>query len=368
MNFMDRIIDLHCDTVLALQAGKKLSHTKSDECVTIPALKQGGVGLQIFACYISPTIPEERAFIEVLDLIMTVKSFCLQHPGQVEFVNNLRGVTDALQSSVTGIMLAVENGQAIQKNPDRITELYNLGVRYMTLTHSRHLSWAASSGEAWDKAYGLSALGKKIVNQMNTLGMIVDVSHVHERTFWDVLENTNKPIIASHSNCASICPTPRNLSDEQIKAIAENGGMIGINFFPGFLDKKYMEYQNEHCEDIYIELQNVEKKYAKDHKARYDAFLHFYKDFQKRMSPVQVNFKRIVDHMEYIINLVGDDYVGFGTDFDGVPALPNGISGSIDMPVIVNELKKRGFPDSSIAKICYQNFLRVLRENENNAI
>ncbi len=178
---------------------------------------------------------------------------------RIELVKNYNDVLSVFQTDKIGIMLAVENGHAIQGNPARLSELFDFGVRYMTLTHSRHLSWAASSGEKWDKPYGLSSIGRDIIREMNHLGMMVDVSHVHERTFWDVIELSEKPIIASHSNCSAICPTARNLTDEQIRAISANKGMMGINFYPGFLDKTYMDYQHANCRDLYEQLVDIEK-------------------------------------------------------------------------------------------------------------
>jgi membrane dipeptidase len=365
---MHKIIDLHCDTVLALQAKLNLSESGSSAHIDIPGMKKGGIRLQIFACYVSSAVPEDQAFSDAVNLISIVKSFCLENPGQVELISNATEAENIMQSVKIGIMLAVENGYVIQRKQEHINELYQLGVRYMTLTHSQHLSWAASSGETWSNSYGLSQLGKDIIHRMNDLGMMVDVSHVHERTFWDVIENARKPIIASHSNCYAICPTRRNLTDEQIKAIAKNNGMIGINFYPGFLDRTYMEYQYANCKDLYTELVNAEKKFSADPQARYHATNQFYSDLQERMSVIRVNCQRIADHIEYIVNLVGDEYVGFGSDFDGIPSLPDGISGCADIPEIIAQLKNRGFSDLSIDKISNKNFLRVLKANESQNI
>ncbi len=361
---MYKIFDLHCDTVLALRAKLDLSKPGTQTHIDIPRLRQGGISMQIFACFISSTVPEQQAFNDALELIAHIRSFCRRYSDRLTLVKNKKELLTTMLGGNTAIMIAVENGHVLQQNPDRLPDLYASGVRYLTLTHSRHLSWAASSGEHWEKSFGLSSAGVEIVKRMNDLDMIIDVSHVHERTFWDVMAHSTKPVIASHSNCAAICPTGRNLSDAQIEAIANKQGMIGINFYPGFLDKSYMEYQYAHCEDIYLGLEAVDKKYAHDHPAGYRATDQYYKSLQKRMAAVRVTYKRIADHVMHIVNLVGDEYVGFGSDFDGIPALPAGISGCHEMPKIITELQMRGLDEDSLERICHKNFLRVLELNE----
>jgi membrane dipeptidase len=360
---MPKIIDLHCDTVVAIQAGIDIKFENKSTQVSIPCMKKGGIGLQVFACFIASAVPEKHAFIEVLKLINHVHDFAKEND-DVVLVASSQEATSVLAGEKTGIMLAVENGHVLQGKIDNLDELYNLGVRYLTLTHAKHLTWAASSGQDWNNDAGLTDLGREIIQRMNSLGMIIDVSHVHENTVRDVLQQSKYPVIASHSNCRSICPTPRNLSDEQIRAIADKGGVIGINFYPGFLDAEYLQYQTANCKDLYNELERVEQKYLTDYRQKFMATLEFFKDLQNRMAKIQVTSDRIVDHIGHIISVAGDDHVAFGSDFDGVPALPTDIPGCDCIPVIIEKMQQRRIPDKSIEKICSENFLRVLRANE----
>jgi membrane dipeptidase len=199
---------------------------------------------------------------------------------------------------------------------------------------------------------------------MNEMGMIIDVSHVHETTFWDTIKLSRRPLIASHSNSYTLCPSARNLTDDQIKAIADNGGMIGINFYPGFLDAKYLQGILERCQDLFVKFDTLEEAYWRYPVKRMDAFRELGLEFEKRMSDIKVGYERIIDHMAHIINLVGEDFVGFGSDFDGLPTLPDKMTGCDIFPSIVQSLEVEGFSSATISKICKDNFLRVLEAND----
>jgi membrane dipeptidase len=199
---------------------------------------------------------------------------------------------------------------------------------------------------------------------MNEMGMIIDVSHVHESTFWAAIKKSKKPIIASHSNSAGLCPIPRNLKDDQIKAIADTGGIVGINFYPGFLNKKYEKEQKKRCGDLFLMLQDIEKDLWKDPVKRQEAMGELGSELNARMVDLHVGIESIVDHIEYMVKLVGDDHVGFGSDFDGLPALPSGVSGCDIFPSITGLMEARGFNENAIKKICSENFIRVFEANE----
>jgi len=199
---------------------------------------------------------------------------------------------------------------------------------------------------------------------MNEMGMIIDVSHVHESTFWAALKLTRRPLIASHSNAAALCPAARNLTDDQIRGIADSGGMIGINFYPGFLESTYLQQNIERCSDLFITFDTLEEDYWQQPVKRMQAFHDLGGEFRKRMSDIKVGYELIVDHIVHIIDLVGDDFVGFGSDFDGLPALPEGMSGCDIFPSIITLLEERGYSDDTIEKIYQNNFLRVLAAND----
>ncbi|MFC2088434.1 dipeptidase [Calditrichota bacterium] len=359
-----RIIDLHCDTISEIQAGANILAGNSSGHVDIPRLREGSVGLQVFAHFISSVIAKNQAWDKTKEMIeLSLQTF-------EEFNDYFLKVETAAQvqanfnSDKIGVMLAVENGHAIENSLANLEILRLKGVCYLTLTHSKNLDWAASSGEKKCKFEGLTDFGKKVVHAMNEMGMIIDVSHVHESTFWDVAQNSKKPFIASHSNAAELCPIARNLTDNQIKAIANNGGMIGINFFPGFLDHHYYKQLISTCGDLFNRFDEIELKYIDDPVERKKGMQEFYIVLNKRMENIHVGFEKIVDHIEYIINMVGDDFVGFGSDFDGVPTLPGGISGCDGFKEILKLLEHRNFTKKTIEKIAFRNFVRVLNENE----
>jgi membrane dipeptidase len=358
------VIDLHCDTIGEVKAGGNLLNGIPNGHVDIPRMKSGNAGIIVFASYVSSVLSGEQAHLEAIELLQSTKHICNDLNNHLEFIESYSNANAILTSEKTGLLPAVENGHAINNRIDNVEIFRVLGVRYMTLTHSQNLDWAASSGEKSCEFEGLTDFGVKVVHAMNELGMIVDVSHVHETTFWDVVKHSKKPFIASHSNAHAICPIARNLTDDQIKAIADNGGMIGINFFPGFLDLDYKTGLEEHCSDLFDALDKIELKYMDDPVEKNKGLTIFYNDLNFRMNSFNVGIGKIIEHVEYIVNLVGEDFVGFGSDFDGVPSLPNGISGCDAYPEIINQLQARFQNENIVEKIAYKNFLRVLKDNE----
>ena len=361
---MQQIIDLHCDTILEIQAGANIGDDYSSGHIDIPRLRKGNVGCQVFACFISSVIPESNAYEEVLKLLDLIDDTCQQFHLDFQKVDNSEEISTVIENDKIAIIPAVENGYVIANDLKKLEKLRLLGSRYMTLTHLKNLDWAASSGESRCDFEGLTAFGEKVIAAMNEMGMIIDVSHVHESTFWAAIRLSNRPVIASHSNAITICPSSRNLTDDQIRAIAGCGGMIGINFFPGFLNSVYVEEQMERCRDLLTRFDEIEIENWQDPVKRAAAMHNLGKDFTERMDDVKVGIDEVVDHIGYIINLVGDDYVGFGSDFDGLPALPDGVTGCDIFPSIIDLMIKRDFTPETIDKICSKNFLRILKDNE----
>ncbi len=356
------IADLHCDTVGALMAGEDFYNR--DGHVNIEKLRRGRVALQVFACFIPGVIPEKDAFEQVENMLAFLNEQVEQFSDQLFRVEKVFDFIKKNRQDKTGVMLAVENGHAIASSLENIERLRLQGARYMTLTHSSHLPWAASSGDQRSTAMGLSAFGREVVREMNRCEMIVDVSHVHENTFRDAVKVSKKPLIASHSNAAELCPSARNLSDEQIRAIAGSGGMIGINFFPGFLDAEYYNSMIDRCGELFPKFDEIEKKYMHEATRRLKAHAEFEYELRQRMRDRFVPLRSIINHILYIVELVGDDHVGFGSDFDGIPDLPRGVGGCDVYPQLVRELRKAGLSEESVRKIESENFLRVLKDNE----
>jgi membrane dipeptidase len=361
---MNKIIDLHCDTIGEIQAGVDIEKSQPKGHLDIPRMHEGNVGCQVFACFISSMVPEAHAFDEAVKLLKLTEETCQRYDSYFQKAENAEQVKGIIQEGKIAILPAVENGHVIANEIKNLENLRQLGSRYMTLTHMKNLKWAVSSGESDCDFEGLTNFGVKVVQAMNEMGMIIDVSHVHESTFWATLKLSQRPLIASHSNVSSLCPAARNLTDDQIKGIADCGGMIGINFYPGFLEAAYLQKNIERCSDLFVSFDTLEEDYWQNPIKRMQAFRDLGKEFRKRMSDIKVGYETIIDHVSHIIDLVGDDFVGFGSDFDGLPALPEGMTGCDIFPSIIGLLEERGFSELTINKICQDNFLRVLAENE----
>lgn len=359
-----RTADLHCDTVLEIQAGADLVSGNPEGHVDVPRLEMGAVRIQVFAAFIASSRPRGRAFSDAIALLDLLDQTCERSAGRLVRADTAsKAQAIAAQDGATAALAAVENGHAIEDDLKKLDVLRRRGVVYMTLTHAKNLGWAASSGEDRCSFAGLTAFGRKVVEAMNDLGMIVDVSHVHETTFWDVAKISRKPFIASHSNAFSLCPLPRNLTDDQVRAVAASGGMIGINFFPGFLDATYAKKQDELLGDMFAALDRIEKQHEEDPPGRMQEYRRLAREMRARMAPYRPGLDRVVDHVEHLVNLVGDDHVGFGSDFDGVGDLPDGLGDCARYPALLDRMRERGFPAQAIEKIAAGNFLRVLEAN-----
>ncbi len=359
------VIDLHCDTILEVQGGADVVRGNPDGHVDVPRLREGRVGLQVFACFVTPVLPEGRAFDEACALLDLVGSICDRSAGSLVKVESRADAEEvSTRAGATAVVPAVENGHAIEADLRKLERIRRLGARYMTLTHAKNLSWAASSGEPRCGFDGLTRFGEKVVAAMNEMGLIVDVSHVHESTFWHVARVCRRPFIASHSNASALCGTPRNLTDDQIRAVAASGGMIGINFYPGFLDGAYAERQDRELGDLFAALQDVEREHLSDPVRRNAELRRLYATLRERMAPTRVGMDRIIDHVEHVVRLVGDEHVGFGSDFDGIPDVPEGVPDCAAFPRLLARMGERGFTDASIERIVHGNFLRVLGDND----
>ena len=272
-------------------------------------------------------------------------------------------------------MMGVEGGHMIEDKIENLDNLYIRGARYMTLTWNNSTSWATSAADETaspkpppvEGAYadsvrrkGLTDFGKKIVERMNELGMIVDVSHVGEQTFWDVIKTTTKPIIASHSCVWNLCPHRRNLKDDQIKAIAKNGGVIHLNFYPGFIDSNYAKKAADFVKRHQVEIDslikiNVQPNYAQ---------MMIAEKYASEGESYRPSISMLLDHLDYIVKMVGVDYVGLGSDFDGIEVPPKELNGVQDFPLITKALLERGYKKKEIKKILGGNFIRVFKANQ----
>jgi len=336
-----------------------LGKTHSD----LGRLRAGGVDVQIFSIFCGPEQQHPYAFAN--REIDSVYEWAKRAPKRMTLVKTPFELRRANKEKRLAAMLGVEGGHMIEDKIDNLDNFYVRGVRYMTLTWNNSTSWATSAADETTKGdslphKGLTDLGKKIVERMNELGMLIDISHNGEQTFWDVIKLTKKPIIASHSCVWHFCHHRRNLKDDQIKAIAKNGGVIHLNFYAGFLDSTYERKAIDFTKRHKTEIDSMIAKGAQPDYAQI-MMMEKYKDEVESFRPP---LSLLIDHLDYIVKLVGVDYVGLGSDFDGIEAGPKELNGVQDFPLITKALLERGYSKKDIRKILGGNFLRVFRANQ----
>ncbi|HHW58413.1 MAG TPA: membrane dipeptidase [Clostridia bacterium] len=306
-------VDFHCDTLYRLVDKQVNFFEKSNEGhVDFPRMKEGKVHLQVFAVFVDPKFMRKNAATIALKMIDKMHEL-VEKSNELQLILKGEDIDKIKKEGKIGALLSIEGGEALEGELSLLRMFYKLGVRALTLTWS--LRNDLGDGVDGVKEAGLTSFGKEVVKEMNRLGMIVDVSHLNEKGFWDVVELSEKPIIASHSNAKTLCSHRRNLTDEQIKAIAQKGGVIGINFVPQFL----RDDKNATIEDI-------------------------------------------LNHIDYMVELVGEDYIGFGSDFDGISSTPEGLEDISQFPEIVEGLIKRGYTQEQIEKITYKNFENLIKK------
>jgi membrane dipeptidase len=283
----------------------------------------------------------------------------------MQIVTSSAGIEQAVKRHKLAAMLGVEGGHMIEDNMDYLDSLYKRGVRYMTLTWNNSTSWATSAFDESRHAftvtpYGLTEKGKEIVRRMNELGMLVDLSHVGEKTFWDAIHTVNKPVICSHSSVYALCPVFRNLKDDQIRAIGANGGVIQVNFYSGFLDSNYVPRVNRFSARHKAEVDSMNAARA----PQYAISEYLSKRYPAEADSLRAPLSLLIDHIDYIVKMIGPDHVGLGSDFDGIESPPQQLDDVSTYPLITRELLKRGYKPADIEKILGGNFIRVLKANE----
>jgi len=310
------VFDGHCDTILEVMKHKRTLEKKSTTGhLDIPRMKEGGIDVQFFAVFIEDIYKPDRSLKRALQLIDCFYREIENNQDDISLVTNYNQIKEANRAGKIAAILSIEGGEALEGDLGVLRVLYRLGVRLLTLTWNQRNQIADGIGESRTGS-GLTEFGLKVIDEMNDLGMLIDVSHLSEAGFWDVVKRSKTPIVASHSNCYALCPHLRNLKDEQIKALADKGGVIGITFVPNFLTQ------------------------------------------EKRKTTVE----DVVKHIDYLVEKVGVDYIGLGSDFDGTGGLPLGLEGVDKIPNITGVLLGRGYKEKDIKKILGENFLRVFKE------
>ena len=353
------VIDTHADTIQrVLDCDGDLTNGEDDWHLDLNLMKQGGLNAQFFSIWPDPhAFWGSSAYDRTKALIGAVDSQLIKYPELMERAVTADDVRRISQTGKLAALMGIEGGHAINDDLDALREFFELGVRYMTLTHSRTTNWAGSSGDEIGQTTGLSSFGIEVVQEMNRLGMMVDISHVSDKTFFEVLEIAKKPVIASHSGARALANNKRNVTDEMITAIADQGGVVCVVFYPIFLDDDFLIGAREVFNSLKPQLAHIEASmdfiqagYAKD-KLTAEALRH-------GVAPMPLS--KLADHIDYIAKLVGVDHVGLGSDFDGINCVPQGLENGSKLPALTVELAARGYDENDLIKILGANVLRVM--------
>ncbi len=327
----------------------------------LKTLKESGITATFFASYVPPFYANRGAADFARKLIDLIQSEARRNPRDLTLCVDSAGIRAAKRDGKIAIMIGVEGGHAIEDSLDVLRELYDRGARYMTLTHVNTNNWCDSSGDA-ARHNGLTEFGRGVVRTMNDIGMIVDISHVSDKAFYDVIETTRVPVVATHSSCRALCRHPRNMTDDMLRALAKNGGVCMINFFSAFISDEVAQV-----------LMNAQKGDPKpngdptggteelpDDRTDWDTYLQW---FQSLGCPT-ATLDQVADHIFHAASVAGVDHVGIGSDFDGVPSLPAGLDTAASLPDLTRRLLERGMSEGDVEKVLGGNFMRVFEAVE----
>jgi membrane dipeptidase len=360
------IIDTHDDTTQRLlDPNFDFGARHSDGNVDIPRMREGGLDAIFFSIWIPGTVTGQPAVDRAMAQIEAVRRTVAAHPSDLVLCTTAAQIRAAKGSGKICALMGVEGGHMINNSLETLDKFYSLGVRYMTLTHTVNTDWADSANDkpAHD---GLTPFGKQVVAEMNKLGMMVDISHVADKTFYDVLATSKAPVIASHSSCRAICTAPRNMTDQMIKDLAAHGGVIQINYHIGFLSQEFADASKAHPEygkEIEAE---AKKRCAGNEACELIEADKVTREYVAAGKLPRVEWTKIIEHIDHAVKLVGADHVGLGSDFDGAD-MPYGMDDVSKLPEITNALLAKGYSPADVQKILGGNTLRLMQEVENTA-
>jgi membrane dipeptidase len=365
------IVDTHADTPQRfLDQNYDLGNTDPNDPghISLDKASAGNLGAEFFSIWVEPETNQGHFAQHTLDLIDSVYQQAARHPDRMVMAFNVADIERAHQQKKLAALMGIEGGHSIENDLHLLRDFYRLGVRYMTLTWSNTNGWADSSGDINNPKIqhhnGLTDFGKQVVLEMNRLGMMVDISHVADKTFWDTIAVTKAPVIASHSSARALTNHPRNMSDDMLLAVGKNGGVVQVNFYSGFVDESYRKaYEVIKNDEEAAVKAFIEQRRAGGKSVTYSDYEPIQREWAARIP--RPPLKSLIDHIDHIAKVAGVDHVGLGSDFDGVSgATPQGIDSAADLPRITQALLDRGYSDNDIRKILGENTLRVFREVE----
>jgi membrane dipeptidase len=360
------LIDTHNDVTGETIGGLDIGPRRDKGHTDIPRLKEGGVGAVFFAAYVSTRyIAGNRAAHRALEMIDTIRHDIVgRHPQTFDLATTADDIEAARKRGRIAALIGIEGGHAMEGSLRLLRDFYALGVRYMTLTHSSSHTWADSSGDK-GKHNGLTSFGRNVVKEMNRLGMMVDVSHVSDKTFWDVIETSAAPVFASHSSCRALSNIPRNMTDEMIVAMARKGGVIQINFGCEFISKRSADSSAWSNPAMRKKLEVQVNQEVADPAKRSDLLTQRIDAQGRHVS--RATLEEVVAHIAHVVKIAGIDAVGIGSDFDGVSCTPLGLDDNSKFPQLTRALLEKGYTVDQIRKIYGANLLRVMRAVERAA-
>jgi membrane dipeptidase len=362
IHFGSILVDTHDDTTQRLVDEKfDLGHRDPHGHIDIPRMKEGGMGAIFFSIWMPSAITGPEAVKRALDQIDAVREQVRLHPDDLVLATTAEEVRRAHAQHKIAALMGMEGGHMIDNDLGVLRMYAALGVRYLTLTHGGNTEWADSSTDK-PAHNGLTDFGKGVVRELNRLGVIVDISHVADKTFYDALETSKAPMIASHSSCRALCDAPRNMTDDMIKALAAKGGVIQINYHMGFLSQ---EYRNATSNPAFVKEANdeVQKRCGASEACQIREGERVAREFVEQGKAPRVDWTKIVDHIDHAVKLAGADHVGLGSDFDGAN-MPYGMEDCSKLPKITEALLRRGYSEPDIRKILGGNTLRVMEQVE----
>lgn len=359
------VVDTHADTPQRfVDENWDFTDPLNGGMLNYDSAKKGNLDAEFFSIWVEPVQWKGRYAYRTLSLIDGVLEQARKHPDKMHMCYSADEIIAAHKQGKFAALMGIEGGHSIENNLGLLRDYYRLGVRYMTLTWSNTNEWADSSGDINDPNVqhhnGLTPFGKEVVREMNRLGMMVDISHVSDKTFWGTIATTRAPVIASHSSARALTQAPRNMTDDMLRAMAKNNGVVMVNFFPAFIDENWREAWNAQRPERQKAQAAMEAQYkAKGEEVPYAVSDKIDREFAARIG--RAPFNSLIDHFDHVIKVAGIDHVGIGTDFDGIPVPPEGIDSAADLPKITVALMARGYTAEDMRKLLGGNLLRVFR-------
>jgi len=361
LHFSSIVVDTHDDTTQRFLDGKfDIAQRHAEGSIDLPRMREGGLDAIFFSIWLPSKITGTDAVSRALAQIEAVRDQVRTHPKDVSLATTAAEVRASHQEGKIAALMGVEGGHMINSDLDVLRKFASLGVRYMTLTHSGNDEWADSSTDK-PAHNGLTDFGKDVVREMNRLGVIVDISHVSDKTFYDALEISKAPMIASHSSCRAICDAPRNMTDQMMKDLAAKGGVVQINYHVGFLSQEFRNAEKANPEINKAIGQEVQKRCGDNEACQLLEGDRLTREYVEQGKLPRVDWTKIIEHIDYAVKVAGVDHVGLGSDFDGAN-MPYGMEDASKLPKITDALLRKGYSEGDVKKILGENTLRVMAE------